>query len=572
MKIDPARNGAARAAASAASLAETNGDEPTLSRLVDENGWFRLTEYGVIYCPLLAKGRLIGPPKIGADEIARAFAPYDERRGSADAYQTYVALEDAQVLRHPEIDRQTMLGTGRWIYTVMPRIDATDLVETDIDALTNDLYSIPHESVLEWLRLVSAALERETGVVAQVRDLDRLTSEHPDAFGDAAFVAFTHLFSPEAATASVDAELSQQGVPGHRLLDEWAEVPGTRMPGTVHVVGAELLPEALASELPSPTVLLRAMPTRQLHITAGNSPLVPVLSLLRAVWTKSPCVLKLPSGAVLPGSLVALLAATAAPDHPITRHLSMVYWRGGDESVERALFFPNAFDRIVVWGAPDSIASVRARAGFTKLICFNPRYSVSFIGRDALRGPALDEAAARAVCDSMVENQKACIASLVHYIEGTVDDAERYAAALERALERWDDLLPHPLIKRHRAQIKRIERGVLLDARVRIHHVDGAYRSAVVVAPHDFQIKDHPMCRLIVVRPVSDLEECLRFLHPGVATVGIFSENSRLALRDRVAARGVSNIVPLGHAGAAAAGSSHDGMLVLSELVDWKNG
>ena len=80
------------------------------------------------------------------------------------------------------------------------------------------------------------------------------------------------------------------------------------------------------------------------------------------------------------------------------------------------------------------------------------------------------------------------------------------------------------------------------------------------------------MCRLIVVRPVLNLDEALRFLHPGVATVGIFPDKSRLSLRDRVAARGVSNIVPLGHAGAAAAGSSHDGMLVLSELVDWKNG
>ena len=314
------------------------------------------------------------------------------------------------------------------------------------------------------------------------------------------------------------------------------------------------------------------MPTRQLHITAGNSPLVPVLSLLRAVWIKSPCVLKLPSGAVLPGSLIALLAATVAPEHPITRHLSMVYWQGGDEKIERTLFFPNAFDRIVVWGSPDSIASVRARAGFTKVLCFNPRYSVSFLGREALSEANLDETAARAVCDSMVENQKACIASLVHYIEGTVEDAERYAAAVERALEQWDTQLPHPLLKRHRAQLKRIERGTILDARLHLHEVDGAYRSAVVVAPHDFQIKDHPMCRLIVVRPVANLDECLRFLHPGVATVGIFPETARVALRDRVAARGVSNIVPLGHAGAAAAGSSHDGMLVLSELVDWKNG
>ena len=70
------------------------------------------------------------------------------------------------------------------------------------------------------------------------------------------------------------------------------------------------LEDELMSELHSSKAVVRAMPTRQLHITAGNSPIVPILSLLRAVWTKSPCALKLPSGAVLPGSLVALLSAS----------------------------------------------------------------------------------------------------------------------------------------------------------------------------------------------------------------------------------------------------------------------
>jgi hypothetical protein len=545
----------------------------SLRQLLDDHDWFTLSNEAVVRCPLLVKGRLVDPPKIGMEAITRAFARVDERRGSADAYESYVAIGGAQVLRHREIDRRTMCATGRWVYTVMPRLDAKELVETDIEGLTNELYSMSHEDVLEWLTLVSAAMEREPEIVAGVRELDRMTSEHPDAFVDVAFLAFPFLLSTENATASVDAELSQHGIPGRRLLDEWVEMPATRVPGPVHFIGADFLPDALTNELQSYKALVRAMPTRQLHITAGNSPLVPLLSLVRAVWTKSACALKLPSGAVLPGSLISLLAATAAPDHPITRHLSMVYWRGGDESMERILLMPGVFDRIVVWGAPDSVASVRARAQFTKVICFNPRYSVSFIGREALsRDGDLDEVAARAVCDSMVENQKACIASLVHYIEGSVKDAERYAAAVERCLAHWDEQLPHPLLNRQRGLLKRIERGVLLDGRVHFHEVNGAYRSGVVVAPHEFAIKDHPMCRLIVVRPVPNLDECLQFLHPAVATVGIFPDDRRRSLRDRVAARGVSNVVPLGHAGAAAVGSSHDGMLVLNELVDWKNG
>jgi Acyl-CoA reductase (LuxC) len=268
--------------------------------------------------------------------------------------------------------------------------------------------------------------------------------------------------------------------------------------------------------------------------------------------------------------MLALIAANAAPDHPLTRHLSMVYWQGGDDTVERVLLSPGAFDRIVVWGAPDAVASVRERARFTKTLCFNPRYGASFIGREAFSGD-LDDVAARAVCDTMIENQKACIASLVHYVEGSVEDAERYADAVARVLARWDERSPHPLLDRHRGQLRRLERGMLLDARVRYHEVEGEYRSGVIVAPHELAIKDHPMCRLVIVRPVANLDDCLHFLYAGVATVGVFPEARRRALRDRIGARGVSNIVPLGQSSCAAIGMAHDGMIVLSELVDWKN-
>ena len=46
---------------------------------------------------------------------------------------------------------------------------------------------------------------------------------------------------------------------------------------------------------------LRAVPMSQLHITAGNSPVVPAVSALRALATKGPLTVKLPSGALVAG-------------------------------------------------------------------------------------------------------------------------------------------------------------------------------------------------------------------------------------------------------------------------------
>jgi hypothetical protein len=79
------------------------------------------------------------------------------------------------------------------------------------------------------------------------------------------------------------------------------------------------------------------------------------------------------------------------------------------------------------------------------------------------------------------------------------------------------------------------------------------------------------MCRTVIVRPVEKLEDALRFLHHGAAAVGVYPESRRLELRDRMHARGVSYVMPLGQVERTYAGMSHDGMLVLNSLVDWKN-
>lgn len=86
----------------------------------------------------------------------------------------------------------------------------------------------------------------------------------------------------------------------------------------------------------------------------------------------------------------------------------------------------------------------------------------------------------------------------------------------------------------------------------------------------EFNILDHPMSRLVVVRPVQNLQDALHYLHAGVSTVGVYPEARRLDLLDAIAARGVSSILPLGGCERVFPGSPQDGMLTLSELVDWK--
>jgi hypothetical protein len=348
------------------------------------------------------------------------------------------------------------------------------------------------------------------------------------------------------------------------------EVPGTLRPAPVHLIHAQHRPPIPDHDPATATPRIRALPTRQLHITAGNSPLVPLLSMLRAIWTKSAATIKLPYGATLTGAYLGHLAASTFPDHPITRHLSVLYWPGGDEQFERELFLPGRYDRIVVWGAPDAVVSVTQRAAFTKTITFNPRYGVSLIGREAFDN--LDQVVSRGVMDTLIESQKACIASQIHYVEADRQQAERYARALRDELGCWDGFAPAALSRQQQGQIRRMKRGTFLGATWFENQADGRFHSAVAVMPDAFNIMEHPLCRLIVVRPVASLDEAVRYLHPGVATAGVFPEERRHQLSVRIGARGVSNILPLGQAGYTYPGMPHDGMMVLSEMVDWKTG
>jgi hypothetical protein len=517
---------------------------------------------GIIRLPFLIKGRLVVPPEISRGQIEAAF-------GAADRDSVYTKLPEAQIIREPMIDRQTMRHTGDYIYQVMPVLNAAELIEGDIDQLMAGPYAISVEDSLDYLESILSALARNDKLAVRVLELCRLTSEYPDALLDGWFASLPLAFSREAVRQMVDNELSFWGRRGSDFLNGWVEVPSKVSPGLLPTFASRLFGRESVAQ-PTRT-LIRAMPTRQLHITAGNALEIPIISVLRAVLTKSAAAIKLPYGATLTGALFSLAAFAVAPDHPLTRHLSMVYWQGGDESIEGILFKPDAFDRIVVWGNPETVTSVQSRALFTRIISLNPRYGVSLIGREAFSAKALPEAVARASTDVMIYNQKACTSSLVHYVEGTEEQADEYAEMLRQALDKWDKELPNFVPPPARGQLKRMKRGRYAHARWHINKLDEEFISGVVVVPGEFDVMEHPMCRLVVVRPMAKLEETLQYLHQGVSTVGLYPEERRLALRDRILSRGVSNVLPLGQCERIFAGMPHDGMIVLSQLVDWKN-
>ena len=99
--------------------------------------------------------------------------------------------------------------------------------------------------------------------------------------------------------------------------------------------------------------------------------------------------------------------------------MSAVYWRGGDDAVERVLYRPQYFDKIVAWGGGDAINNVIKYLGpGFQLVSFDPKTSISMVGREAFASDeALDLAADLAAADVMVLNQEACVASRFIFVE-----------------------------------------------------------------------------------------------------------------------------------------------------------
>jgi acyl-CoA reductase LuxC len=488
--------------------------------------------------PSLVRGRLVLPRPVPRGELEAAAAGGGPR----------FALDGVQVLREG----------GRFLLFARP--DPQALVERDPAELARTLHALPFRDVLAYVGAVRDAL---------IAARPRAEGAAADPLLRFALDVLPALFDPEALGAAVDRELSVEGRPGRALLDGWVEVEAAATRGMT----SRMAERVFGGAAPAPLrAAIRATPTRQLHFTAGNSPLIPALSLLRAIGTKGAAVIKVAAESSPVLAALAPALAAADPGHPIARHTSLVYWPGGDAAMEGPLLAPGAFDRVVAWGGGDAVRSIRARAGLTRTITFNPRYGLSLVGAAAFADPGrLADVARRASIDTMVWDQKACTASLVHYVEGDEGRVLAYCRALQDALARWDAHLPRTLPRALLGRLRLLRRGELIGATWFENGTPPDVSSAVVYARAPFDLSLHPMSRLVVVRRVDRLEDALPFVSDAAAAVGVYPDADLAGLRDALAAAGASNVFPLGECERAYPGMPHDGMRVLGELVGWSS-
>lgn len=312
---------------------------------------------------------------------------------------------------------------------------------------------------------------------------------------------------------------------------------------------------------------VRAFAPRLIHVLPGNSPGVAVKSVAQGALVKAVNLFKMSSAD--PFTMVAILRSMAAidPDHPVVRSMSAAYWRGGDAGVERILYRPQYFDKIVAWGGGDAIANVIQYLGpGFQLVSFDPKTSVSMIGREGLADEAvLERVADLASADVMTLNQEACVASRFQFVEGDEEDVDRFCARLQRRIaERAaasGDIRPLDLDLK-----EQVEALMFLDDDYRVWgRTDGSGLVIRSSAPVDF----HPINKIANVVRVESLDDAVQWINVATQTVGFFPFERMARYRDRLASAGAQRIVHLGEAGPATIGNPHDAMYPLHRFVHW---
>jgi hypothetical protein len=340
-------------------------------------------------------------------------------------------------------------------------------------------------------------------------------------------------------------ELVEQNFPNPAALDGW--VPHTDHQGR--------------------RSFIRAFAPRLIHVLPGNAPSQGIRSIAQSALVKSVSLFKMASAD--PFSTVAFLRTMAEvdPDHPVVRSMSAIYWRGGEEAIERVLYRPQYFDKLVAWGGGDAINNVMKYVGpGFQLVSFDPKTSISMVGREAFADDAaMAKAAALNAMDVAIGGQEPCVSSRFTFIEATPDEADRYCAGLAEQIriDRMGEGQPRPLDAELKEQIDVLR---MMDDD---YAVFGASDGRGVAIRSEEPVDFHPLRKTSNVVCVASLVDAVRYVNVATQTVGVYPFDRMAELRDHLASAGAQRVVRLGEAGPSAIGNPHDAMYPLHRFVHW---
>jgi hypothetical protein len=268
-----------------------------------------------------------------------------------------------------------------------------------------------------------------------------------------------------------------------------------------------------------------------------------------------------------------------APDHPITRHFAVAYWRGGDAAVEDVLYQPQNIDKITAWGGLAGIKHVTKylQPGL-ELIALDPKTSISVVGPEALDGEQqMKEAAHRLAIDIGGANQAGCSSSRVTYVltGSHPDGVERVIELGKLVYQAIMDLPPtfSTMPKSYDKELKAHVDGLRLDDEW--YEVIGGSddEGAIIVSklPRKVDFAAYLTDRTANVVPVESIDDILLGIDAYTQTIGVWPERLKADLENVVPFYGAQRLVTLGNAlyNGPLLGLAHDAIEPVRRMCKW---
>ena len=440
-------------------------------------------------------------------------------------------IDDAADETHRSRDLGIAFATPRLAFdkVVVPRSEVPPLLNVPVREIIDFLVETGQRLVAPDNQHVNECFERMAATHILPRAVFEAVGRHAVSYLDRRILQ-----------AEVD-----QSFPDPRVLDEW--VPKTDYTARQSYV--------------------RAFAPRLVHVLPGNSPGVAIKSVAQGALVKGINLFKMSSAD--PFYMVAILRTMAAidPEHPVVRSMSAVYWRGGDTAVESVLYRPQYFDKIVAWGGGDAIRNVSQYIGpGFQLVSFDPKTSISLIGREALESDeTMDRVADQAAADLMMLNQEACAASRFQFVEGPQELVDQFSEKLQRQIaERAagsSDV--RPLSGELRDEVEAL---MMMEDD---YAVWGRTDGKGLVIRSDQPVDFHPINKIGNVVRVDALDDAVRYVNVATQTIGFYPPQRMADFRDRLTAAGAQRVCRLGDAGPSTVGNPWDGMYPLHRFVNW---
>lgn len=409
-----------------------------------------------------------------------------------------------------------------------------------------DLYSLSIDEIADYLaRLGERLTFSENAYMQEAFELSRKTSGLSEPILRSIYEGMPGMLVKESLLRSIDHTV------GINYLDGWVAVRDG--------------------------VQVRAFGARTVHVIAGNAPAVGLATIIRNALTRGDAIIKAPSNDPLTTTAIARTMIEMDPNHPVTRHVSVAYWKGGDESFEEELYRPKNIEKIVAWGGFTSIKHI---SGYLQpgidLITLDPKQSGTIIGEEAFSDEeTLNSVAARAALDVGGFNQEGCLNARVIYIVSGTDDgglekAKRFGRALYDAIQQLPEAISTPHHNFDPDLKQEIDGLRIIDDDYTV--IGGKGSEGAVIVSHESEQVDFARqlaCRVANVVPIDTVETAIQSVNAYTQTIGIYPESLKTNIRDRLAYQGGQRLVSLGAAINPPSDAPQDGLEPLRRMCKW---